>query len=230
MSVLCDSKPLSQAMEDYAKAIYKLEASSPGHPVSTNALAEHLHVTPASASAMGKKLAVHGLVTRFPYRGFCLTAKGTRVALEVLRRHRLLELFFVEELDMPWDRVHDEAEVLEHFISEELEELIAAKLGDPRWDPHGDPIPTTTGKIEEVPTQSLCAVEVGASCTLSRVSDQDPEVLRYLTERGISLGARFKVIDRQPFDGPTFVRVDGACEVHALGGRLASAMQAEVDL
>jgi DtxR family Mn-dependent transcriptional regulator len=161
---------LGQAMEDYAKAIYKLEVSSSGQPVTTDALAKHLRVTAASASAMAKKLAAHGLVTRVPYHGVRLTAQGTRIALEVVRHHRLLELFLVRELGMSWDRVHDEADVLEHVISEEIEARIAAKLGEPRWDPHGDPIPTATGDIDETPTQPVTAVEVGSSCRLSRVS------------------------------------------------------------
>ncbi len=229
MPVHDNSKALGKAMEDYAKAIYKLEVSSSGQPVSTNALANHLRVTAPSASKMARKLAAHGLVTRIPYRGVRLTARGTRVALEVVRHHRLLELFLVRELGMSWDRVHDEAEVLEHVISEDVEARIAAKLGEPRWDPHGDPIPTTTGEIEEAPTQLVTAIEVGSSCRLSRVSDEEPEVLRYLTERGISIGDRFTIVDRHPFDGPTFLRFDGEVEVHALEGRLASAMRAEVD-
>ncbi len=178
---------------------------------------------------MAKKLAAHGLVTRVPYHGFRLTAEGRKLALEILRHHRLLELFLVKELGMPWDRVHDEAEVLEHVISEELEARIAAKLGDPRWDPHGDPIPTATGEIEEASTQPLSVLKVGASCRLSRVSDEDPEVLRYLTSRGISLGDRFEIVERQPFEGPIFLRFERVADLRVLGGRLASAMQVEVD-
>ncbi len=173
MRAAAESRGLGRAVEDYAKAIYKLEASCPGRPVSTNALAEQLQVTPASASAMGKKLAVRGLVTRVPYRGFHLTQRGRTVALKVLRHHRLLELFLVEEFGMPWDRAHDEAELLEHVISEELEARIAAKLGAPRWDPHGDPIPTETGRWEDDPSQPLSAVRVGTWCSLSRVCEKD---------------------------------------------------------
>lgn len=216
-------------MEDYAKAVYKLEASSPGQAVSTSALAKRLRVTAASASAMAKKLGEHGLATHVPYRGVRLTAQGRTLALEILRHHRLLELFLVEELGMPWDRVHDEAEVLEHVLSEDLEARIAAKLGDPRWDPHGEPIPTAGGEIGEALGQPLSAVDVGASCTLARVADEDPEVLRYLTSRGIALGDRFTVVDRQPFDGPVFLRFAAAAELLVLGGRLASAMQFEVN-
>src|ERR1700752_5180051 len=132
---------ISSATEDYAKAIYALQERG-DDPVSTNALAERLGVTPASASGMVKRLGELGLVEQEPYRGVSLTEDGRRVALEVMRHHRLLELYLVETLGVPWDRVHQEAEVLEHVLSEELEELISAKLGDPTHDPHGDPIPT----------------------------------------------------------------------------------------
>ena len=131
---------ISSAIEDYAKAIYALERRA-GEPVSTNALAERLGVTAASASGMVKRLGELGLVEHEPYRGVALTDDGCRVALEVMRHHRLLELYLVQTLGVPWDRVHAEAEVLEHVLSEELEELIAAKLGEPRHDPHGTPIP-----------------------------------------------------------------------------------------
>ena len=146
--------PRSQAVEDYAKAIYALELRD-CEPVSTNALAERLGVTAASASGMVKRLGELGLVEHQPYRGVSLTEDGRRVALEVMRHHRLLELYLVKSLGVPWDRVHQEAEVLEHVLSEELEELIAAKLGDPKYDPHGDPIPTRELTIEEGTTQTL---------------------------------------------------------------------------
>src|SRR5436305_2338363 len=136
MPVLKDDQPVGTAVEDYAKAIYAIEERT-ADAVGTSALAERLGVTPASASAMVKKLDGLGLVKHVPYRGVELTAAGRRVALEVLRHHRLLELYLAQSLGVPWDRVHDEAEVLEHHISEELEELIAAKLGDPISDPHG---------------------------------------------------------------------------------------------
>src|SRR6201996_5069387 len=194
----------SQAIEDYAKAIYALERRD-NEPVSTNALAERLGVTPASASGMVKRLGELGLVEHQPYRGVTLTEDGRRVALEVMRHHRLLELYLVETLGVPWDRVHQEAEVLEHVLSEELEELIAAKLGDPTRDPHGDPIPTRDLTIEEADTESLESLEVGARGPFPRVSDSDPEMLRYLADRGISPGDELEVIERQPFGGPLFV-------------------------
>src|SRR4051812_49166611 len=146
--------PVTSAVEDYAKAIYALETRADA-AVSNNALADRLGVSPASASSMVKKLAGLGLVRHEPYRGVRLTPAGLKVALEVLRHHRLLERYLAEELGVPWDRVHDEAEVLEHVLSEELEELIAAKLGHPTRDPHGDPIPTPDGRIEELPTTAL---------------------------------------------------------------------------
>src|SRR5207302_457050 len=165
--------PRSQAIEDYAKAIYALERRD-AEAVSTNALAERLGVTPASASGMVKRLGELGLVEHQPYRGVSLTEDGRRVALEVMRHHRLLELYLVETLGVPWDRVHQEAEVLEHVLSEELEELIAAQLGDPKRDPHGDPIPSRDLTIEERESRSLQTLEAGQAGTFVRGSDADP--------------------------------------------------------
>src|SRR5262245_41336860 len=151
----------SSAVEDYAKAIYALQLRCDG-AVSTTALAERLGVTPASASGMVRKLDEHGLVTHVPYKGVRLTEEGRRLALEVLRHHRLLELYLSESLGVPWDRVHEEAEVLEHVLSEELEALIAAKLGHPTHDPHGDPIPDADLVLAAETTERLGALEPGA--------------------------------------------------------------------
>jgi DtxR family transcriptional regulator, Mn-dependent transcriptional regulator len=214
----------SQAIENYAKAIYALEQRG---EVTNNALAERLGVTPASASSMVKKLDELGLVEHVPYKGVKLTDSGRRVALEVLRHHRLLELYLAESLGVPWDRVHDEAEVLEHVLSEELEELIATKLGNPTHDPHGDPIPNAALEIEEQPTQALASLSTGSAGVFVRVSDSDPGMLRYLAQLGITPGDRFEVVDRQPFGGPLFARFGGG--VHALGGELAAAMRVEPD-
>jgi DtxR family Mn-dependent transcriptional regulator len=215
---------ISDAVENYAKAIYAIQQRS--GTVTTNAIAERLGVTAASASGMVKKLDSLGLVSHVPYKGVELTEDGERLALEVIRHHRLLELYLAESLNVPWDRVHAEAEVLEHVLSEELEELIAAKLGNPTVDPHGDPIPTADLVIEERPTSALADLEAGARATFVRISDSDPEMLRYLAERGIAPGDDFEVIDKQPFDGPTFARFGD--DVHVLGGALARAMRAEV--
>jgi DtxR family transcriptional regulator, Mn-dependent transcriptional regulator len=217
---------VSAAIEDYAKAIYALQERGEGCAVTTNALAERMGVTPASASAMVKKLDGMGLVMHRRYRGVQLTAKGSAIALEVLRHHRLLELYLSESLGVPWDRVHDEAEVLEHVLSEELEELIAAKLGDPTHDPHGDPIPSRDGLVPDEPTVSLQALATGDTGRFVRISDSDPEMLRYLAARGIAPGDEFEVVDKQPFEGPVFARFGGA--VHVLGGSLARAMRVEL--
>ncbi len=221
---MAQTDSISTAVEDYAKAIYALQSAAHG-PVTNNALAERLSVSAASASAMVKKLDGLGLVEHVPYRGVELTRAGRRVALEVLRHHRLLELYLAQSLGVPWDRVHDEAEVLEHHISEELEELIAAKLGNPTRDPHGDPIPTRELELVEEETTPLDALEPGARGRFTRVSDHDPEMLRYLAERGIAPGDNFEVVDKQPFGGPVFVRFGD--RTHVLGGGLAGAMRVE---
>jgi DtxR family Mn-dependent transcriptional regulator len=226
MSITSDTAALvSPAVEDYAKAIYALQVRDE-QPVSTTALAERLGVTAASASGMVKRLGELGLVSHRRYHGVLLTDAGRRVALEVIRHHRLLELYLVEDLGVPWDRVHEEAEVLEHVLSDELEELIAAKLGDPTHDPHGDPIPSRELTIEEVRTESLESLEPGHRGTFARISDSDPDMLRYLAERGIAPGDELEVVERQPFGGPLFVRFGDA--VHPLGGELAKAMRVRV--
>ena len=215
---------ISEAVENYAKAIYAIQRRD--GTVSTNALAERLGVTPASASGMVKKLDGLGLVSHVPYKGVELTDEGELLALEVIRHHRLLELYLAKSLDVPWDRVHAEAEGLEHVLSEELEELISAKLGHPTVDPHGDPIPSAELTIEERSTVALADLEPGARATFVRISDSDPEMLRYLADRGIAPGDGFEVIDKQPFDGPIFTRFGD--DVHVLGGALGHAMRVEV--
>ena len=216
---------MSVAIEDYAKAIFALQAEV-GGPVSTTAVAERLGVTPASASGMLRRLDEQGLVAHRPYHGVELTAAGRRVALRVLRHHRLLETYLTRSLGMPWDRVHEEAEVLEHVLSDQLEALIDAQLGHPTHDPHGDPIPSAALELDERPCRCLASLEAGASGVLARVSDAEPEMLRYLAERGIAPGTRFEVLEHQPFDGPLFVRFDD--HVHVLGGDLARAISVEL--
>jgi DtxR family transcriptional regulator, Mn-dependent transcriptional regulator len=216
---------LTAAVEDYVKAVYMLELRE--GTASTTTLAARLEVTPGAVSGMLPKLTALGLVEHEPYRGVRLTDRGRLVALEVVRHHRLLELFLVESLGMGWDEVHAEAEVLEHVLSEELEELIAAKLGHPTLDPHGDPIPSRDLAIaDDVESRDLYQLEPGARGTLVRVSDDDPEMLRFLAERGITPGTRLEVVDRQPFDGPLTVRVGD--QVHVLGAVLTRAMRVTV--
>jgi DtxR family Mn-dependent transcriptional regulator len=217
----------SEAVENYAKAIYSLQTRAGGEPVSTNDIAERMEVTPASASSMVKKLADLGLVAHVPYKGVQLTANGERLALEVLRHHRLLELYLADQLGVPWDRVHEEAEALEHVLSEDLEARIAAKLGNPTRDPHGDPIPNAQLQVEERATRSLTELSAGDRGRFVRISDSDPAMLRYLSDRGVQLGDELEVVERQPFDGPLTVRFADTLQV--LGGSLAAAMRVEVD-
>jgi DtxR family transcriptional regulator, Mn-dependent transcriptional regulator len=214
--------PASSAVEDYLKAVYALETRLEG-PVPTNALAERLGVTAGSVSGMLRRLDELGLLEHERYRGVTLTAEGRRVALRTLRNHRLLELLLVEMLDVPWDLVHEEAELLEHVLSDELAERIAAKLGNPEFDPHGDPIPSADLDLTERETRSLEDVDVGETVAFVRVSDSDPAMLRYLHERGIVPGVTLKVTEREPFGGPLTVRHSSGS--HPLGGQLAAAMR-----
>ncbi len=213
---------ISDAVQDYSKAIWSLAQRS-AQPVSTSAIAERLEVSPASASAMVKKLAERGLAIHEPYHGVRLTGAGERLALEMLRHHRLLELYLAEHLDVPWDRVHEEAEVLEHVLSEDLEARIAAKLGHPTHDPHGDPIPNRDLVIDEGHTEPLDTLPVGARGFFVRISDADPEMLRYLSDLGIGVGDELEVLDRQPFEGPCTLRF--ATQTHVLGLPLCRAMR-----
>jgi DtxR family transcriptional regulator, Mn-dependent transcriptional regulator len=212
----------SEAVEDYAKAIYALSHRL-GGPVPTSALAECLDVAPSSVTAMLKRLDDAGLVCHRRYRGVELTPQGEQVALEVIRHHRLLEAFLAEALGMPWDRVHDEAEVLEHYISEELERRIASSLGNPELDPHGDPIPSAELDLAADSTIPLAELATGERATFARVSDSDPAMLRHLARLGITPGATIKVLGADPFGGPLRVSVGGT--EHALGVELTGKMR-----
>jgi DtxR family Mn-dependent transcriptional regulator len=212
----------NEGAENYAKALYELQARGET-PVGTKAVAERLGVTPASASGMLKRLADEGLVSYEAYHGARLTPEGERIALEVIRHHRLIELLLAEVLDMPWDQVHSEAEVLEHHISEELEELIAAKLGQPAIDPHGDPIPDRDLEIAAEDTIPLTDLDPGQRAVFARISDSDSSMLRYLAEREIHPGVRLRVQSREPFGGPLIVEMAGG--THPLGSELAESMR-----
>jgi DtxR family Mn-dependent transcriptional regulator len=208
---------ISPAIEDYLKAIYTLARSHT--QVTTSLLADHLGYKPASVTGMLKTLADLNLVAYTPYRGVELTAAGERIALEVVRHHRLIELYLVEALGYSWDEVHDEAEALEHVISEKLEARIAARLGHPEFDPHGDPIPTLEGALPIGADARLSDLAVGAAGRIDRVTDQHPERLRYLADLGLVPGAALEVVASAPFDGPITIRIGDA--THPLDRRIA---------
>ncbi|HEX3563434.1 MAG TPA: metal-dependent transcriptional regulator [Solirubrobacterales bacterium] len=212
----------NEGAENYAKALYELQ-SREGGAVGTTAVAERLGVTPASASGMLRRLAEEGVVDYAPYHGARLTPEGERIALEVIRHHRLIELFLAEVLEMPWDRVHAEAEVLEHHISEELEQLIADKLGEPALDPHGDPIPDRDLALSADDSVPLTELGPGEEGIFTRVSDSDASMLRYLAERAIQPGTSLVVQGREPFGGPLMVEIAG--RTHPLGPELAGSMR-----
>ncbi len=215
-----DDRTLTPAHEDYVKAIYTLRAR--GVEVNNSALANHLKVAPASATNMVKKLADLGLVTYEPYQTVELTPAGELVALEVLRHHRLLELYLHDKLNLAWDQVHEEAERLEHVLSEVLEDAIAAALGNPTIDPHGDPIPSKDGKMESVEGVLLSLVELNQPHTVVRVLLQDSDRLIYLGSKGLYPNAQVTVIEHEPFEGPLTVEVDGVR--HALAHALAESI------
>jgi len=216
--------PLTPAHEDYLKAIYLLEAN--GEPVSNSALAQHMGFAPASATNMVKKLAELHLVTHEPYRGVELTDLGRQVALEVLRHHRLIELFLHQTLDMSWDRVHEEADKLEHVISEAMEDAMAAVLGNPTVDPHGDPIPSKEGHVDKRPGSPLTGAPIDEPLRLVRVLTQDPDRLCYLGSLGLYPDAEVVLRERAPFQGPLLVKVNG--KPHALACEMAECLQVVV--
>jgi DtxR family Mn-dependent transcriptional regulator len=219
-------KSLSSAVEDYLKAIYEIQLEEGRGRVTTSALAEKLSVTRASVTGMLKKLAGWDpkLVRYERYRGVELTSAGEKIALEVVRHHRLIECYLMEALGYSWDEVDAEADRLEHVISEEFEERIAALLGNPRLDPHGAPIPGRDGSIEGREEMPLSELPPGQAAYVSRVSDHDPALLRYLSELGFELHAEVMVIDRAPFDGPLSVRLGNTSTTLALGLPVANAV------
>lgn len=215
---------MSRATEDYLKAIYNL--AHLGAPVTTGALAHELGVSSPSVSAMVKRLEDGELLARPDSRSLRLTDSGERAALRVVRRHRLLETFLARMLDVPWDEVHAEAELLEHALSERLEERIDAALGHPTHDPHGDPIPPRDGPHVEVRGTPLDAVPVGTRFLVERVSDRDSAALRYLGDLGVVPGVVLAVDEQAPFGGPRWVRV--GAERHALSGALTQLVHGHV--
>ena len=227
MSPAHAAQPLTGPVEDYLKAIYDLERV--GVPAATNDIALRLAISPASVSGMMRRLADQGLITHEPYKGVRLTSDGRRAALRTLRRHRILECYLTEVLGYPWDRVHEEAEQLEHAASEELIDRMAAALGDPTQDPHGAPIPTRDGSVEEGALRSLAEMAQGERLRVRRVEDEDAERLRYLAELGIRPGALVRVLDKAPFEGPITLWVDdaGGGATRAIGVALAGQVHVE---
>ena len=211
---------VSAAIEDYLKALFALDVEERSM-VQTTALAEHLGVSPASATNMLKRLDAMGLVSHVLYKGALLTPAGRKVALEVVRHHRLIETYLAEALGVPWDRVHEEAEVLEHVLSEDLEDRIAARLGDPVADPHGHPIPSRDGALPPASGRTLWAAADRERVRVERVPDKEPDVLRYLADIRLTPGTEVEVVSRAPAGWPLFVQVQGEGEPVAISRELA---------
>jgi DtxR family Mn-dependent transcriptional regulator len=217
MAAALVQEPLTRSVEDYLKAIYHL--SLKGEPAATNDIAHLLELSPPSVSGMIKRLAEQGLLTHAPYRGAELTADGRRLALRMVRRHRVIEAYLVHFLGYDWDTVHEEAERLEHAVSDPLIERMASALGNPRVDPHGDPIPAADGTIDELVVVPLPEVAPGSSVEIRRVDASEPERLRYLAMLGLKPGTTVMVVNQQPFNGPLTIRTGD--REHVIGTELA---------
>lgn len=196
------------AVEDYVKCIYG-HTEWQAEPITTSVLAARLGLAASSVTEMVKKLAAQGLVSHVPYGAISLTADGSALALRMVRRHRLIETWLVQHFGYGWDEVHDEAEVLEHSLSDRLLDLIDAELGHPVRDPHGDPIPRANGSVERPPAVVLSEAPDAATGVVVRISDRDPMLLRHLVAEGVGLDSTVLVVGRKPFGGSLVVRVDG---------------------
>ena len=217
---------LSAVMEDYLKAIYQLQEGGDGDRVTTSEIAARVDVTPPTVTSMIEKLEDRDLIEREKYKGVRLTPRGETVALEVVRHHRLLEAYLTQALDYDWSEVHDEADALEHHISEEFEQRIADALGDPSVDPHGDPIPTAElDPVEEPDGSSLAEYGPGDEVVIRRVSDRDPEELRYLAQHGVTPGTRIEVVEVAPFGMITVQPVGHAEETVSLPEAVAAGVR-----
>lgn len=211
------------ATEDYLKTIYKLQENA--EAASTNAVADRMGVSAASVTNMMKRLSETGLVEHQPYQAIRLTDAGRKIALEIIRHHRLLEVYMAEALGFTWDQVDAEAERLEHVISEEFEDKIDAMLGYPKTDPHGSPIPAKDGSIARTDHDRLSDMEPGRTVVVRRVTDTDPALLRYLAKLGLRPQNIVEVMSKEPFDGPMFLRVGG--EEHHVGHQVARSVLVE---
>jgi DtxR family Mn-dependent transcriptional regulator len=215
----------SEAIDDYLKAIFQL-SGKPERQVSSTEIAVHLTITAASVTNMLQKLAAQEppLVAYKKHHGVKLSKAGKKRALEIIRHHRLIETFLHKVLDYPWDEVHQEAERLEHFISERFEERIAAKLGHPEFDPHGHAIPGLDGSLPSDELQSLSQLRPGQTAKVFSVSDKDPEMLRYLAGQGIRPGVRLTLSEQLPFKGAYQVRIGASAKLALLSQSLAEAI------
>lgn len=212
---------ITPAMEDYLKAIFHLQEEE--REATTAGLASRLRVAAPSVTNMIKRLNEMGLVIHSPYHGIELTSLGRTLAVEVVRHHRIIELYLAEFLDVPWDRVHDEAERLEHVLSEDLESRMAEKLGQPGFDPHGHPIPAHDGTFPDAPTLSLWEAPPGAEAVVARVSDRDPGLLGYLSRLGLVPGAVVEVVEAAPYGGTQTLLIGGCRQV--IGADLARSIR-----
>ena len=213
----------SRSIQDYLKTIYGLSGADGS--AQTGELAEALSVAPGSVSGMLRRLADAELVEHTAYRGVTLTDTGREEALRVIRRHRILETYLVQVLGLEWDLVHEEAERLEHAASDQLIDRMAEALGNPRFDPHGAPIPTADGDVESEELIPMTDVPVGSLGELRQVRDEDPDRLRYIASLGLRVGTRFKVLDAAPFRGPVTVRrMNAAAKPQVIGFELAQSL------
>src|SRR3989475_3480761 len=219
MHALAHEAPLTRSVEDYLKVIYHL--SSQGGFAATSDIAAMLDLAPPSVSGMVKRLSEAGLIEHVPYRGVQLTAQGRRAALRMIRRHRVLETYLTQQLGYDWDGVHAEAERMEHAVSDDLIERMAGALGDPRYDPHGEPIPTAALEIEEVELVRLSEAAGGEGVGLRGGGTQGPARLRFLAAAGVRPGGRRGGADGQPFNGPTTVQLRGSSAARVVGQELA---------
>jgi DtxR family Mn-dependent transcriptional regulator len=220
MNAALGHEPLTRSVEDYLKVIYSL--SPEGRAASTSEIAHRLELSAPSVSGMIKRLSEQGLLEHVPYKGVLLTTEGRRAALRMIRRHRILEAYLVARLGYTWDAVHEEAERLEHAVSDELIERMAEALGNPEADPHGEPIPTAEGWVEEVLATPLAEIPAGETVEVRRVTAGDPDRLRYLASVGLQPGATVTVLEHQPFSGPITLRV--AEQERVIGHELAESL------
>lgn len=215
----------SKSVQDFLKAVYSLQQS--GERVSTNALAEGLAVAAPSITDMAQRLVTAGLIDYERYKGVLLTATGEMVALKMVRRHRLIELYLVNELGYALQDVHDEAEKLEHAVSDRFVEAVATKLGDPELDPHGEPIPSPDGIIVDRDITPLVDWPLNTAAVVSRIKADDPQMLEHILERGFKLQAHVEILSRDPFDGPVMAMVDGKMKI--VGHQVAACIMVEGD-